>query len=197
MLVQEEHGFQKGESAQGLRHFGAPKTPGLDSSNRSNSHEQIIYISSNCRMKQLEDWLSNSHWTLDTGMLTYLPLSNGTQADGDHSCPVQRCFEELTSHQLDLIRSTVHAKIALKSERSALVTPGHLLSGAYYIESSKSTHLLYFQPLLFSCCDPYGVAMRASYSGDPFAARKRVWKGQEVSKAQYEPASQSKPLNTD
>ena len=35
-------------------------------------HEQIIYESSNRRMKQLMDWLSNSHWTPDTGMLTYL-----------------------------------------------------------------------------------------------------------------------------
>ena len=35
-------------------------------------HEQIIYKSSNRRMKQLMDWLSNSHWTTDTGMLTYL-----------------------------------------------------------------------------------------------------------------------------
>ena len=46
--------------------------------------------------------------------------------------------------------------------------PGHLSSGAYYLESSKPTHLLYFQPLLFSCCDPYGVAARASDSGDTF-----------------------------
>ena len=35
-------------------------------------HEQIIYESSNRRMKQLMDWLSNSHSTPDTGMLTYL-----------------------------------------------------------------------------------------------------------------------------
>ena len=33
-------------------------------------HEQIIYESSNRRMKQLMDWLSNPHWTPDTGMLT-------------------------------------------------------------------------------------------------------------------------------
>ena len=57
-------------------------------------------------------------------MLTYLFLSNGTQANGDHSCPVQRCFEDFTSHQLDLRRPTVHANLALKSERSACVTPG-------------------------------------------------------------------------
>ena len=52
-------------------------------------------------------------------MLTYLFLSNGTQANGDHSGPVQRCFEELTSHQLDLRRAMVHANLALKSERNA------------------------------------------------------------------------------
>ena len=60
------------------------------------------------------DWLSNPHWTTDTGMLTYLPLSNDSQANGDHSCPVQRCFEEFTSHQLDLRRPMVHANLALK-----------------------------------------------------------------------------------
>ena len=125
-------------------------------------------------MKQLRVWLSNSHSTPDTGMLTYLFLSNGTQASGDHSCPVRRRFEEFTSHQLDLRRPTVHVNLALKSERSECVTPGHLSSGAYYVESSKPTHLLYFQPLLFSCCDPYGVAAHATYSGDPFAARQRV-----------------------
>ena len=65
-------------------------------------------------MKQLMDWLSNSHWTPDTGMLTYLFLSNGTQANGNHSCPVRRRFEEFTSHQLDLRRPTVHANLALK-----------------------------------------------------------------------------------
>ena len=97
-------------------------------------------------MKQLMDWLSNPHWTQDTRMLTYLPLSNGTQVNGDHSCPVQHCFEDFTSHQLDLRRLTVHVNLALKNERSALVTPGHLSSGAYYLESSKPTHLLYFQP---------------------------------------------------
>ena len=77
-------------------------------------HEQIIYISSNRRMKQLMDWLSNPHWTPDTRMLTYLLLSNGTQAKGEHSCPVRRCFEDFTSHQLNLRRSTVHANLALK-----------------------------------------------------------------------------------
>ena len=83
-------------------------------------------------------------------------------------------FQEFTSHQLDLSRPTVHANIALKSERSERVTPGHLSSGAHYLESSKPTHLLHFQPLLFSCCDPYGVAACASDSGDPFAARQRA-----------------------
>ena len=137
-------------------------------------HEQIIYmyISSNSHMKPLVDWLSNPHWTPDTGMLTYLFLSYGTLANADHSCPVGRRFEEFTSHQLDLRRPTVHANLALKSERSERVTPGHLSSGAYCLESSKPTHLLHFQPLLFSCCDPYGVAACASYSGEPFAARQ-------------------------
>ena len=79
-------------------------------------HEHITNISSNSRMKLLMDWLSNSHRILDTGMLTCLFLSNGTQANRDLSCPVQRCFEEFTSHQLDLRRPTVHANLALKSE---------------------------------------------------------------------------------
>ena len=108
-------------------------------------------------------------------MPTYLFLSNGTQANGDHSCPVRRRFEEFTSHQLDMRRPTVHANLGLKCEQSERVTPGHLLSGAYYVESSKPTRLLHFQLLLFSCCDPYGVAARASYSGDPFAAPQRVF----------------------
>ena len=44
------------------------------------------------------DWLSNPHWTPDTGMLTYLFLSNGTQANRDPSCPVQH------SSQVQLMR---------------------------------------------------------------------------------------------
>ena len=64
--------------------------------------------------------------------------------------------------------------LALKSEQSAHVMPGHLSSGAYYLESSKPTHLLYFQSLLFSYRDTYSVAARASYLGYPFAARQRV-----------------------
>ena len=95
-------------------------------------------------MKQLMDWLPNPHSTPDTGMPTYLLLSNGPRANGDHFCLVQHCFEEFTSHQLDLRRPTVHANFALKSERSSRVTPGHLSSGAYYLESSKPTYLLYF-----------------------------------------------------
>ena len=75
-------------------------------------------------MKQRVDWLSNPHRTQDTGTLTYVILRNGTHANGDHTCPVQRCFEDFTSHQLDLRRATVHANLALKS--SALVTPGEL-----------------------------------------------------------------------
>ena len=47
-------------------------------------------------------------------MLTYLLLSNGIQENGDRSCPVQRCFEEFTSHQLDLRRPAVHANLALR-----------------------------------------------------------------------------------
>ena len=131
-------------------------------------------------MKQLMDWLSNPKWTPDTGMLTYLLLSNGTQANGDHSCPVQRCFEDspLISWSWEGRRYTRTS--LLNSERSKRVTPGHLSSGAYYVESRKPTHLLYFQQLLFSCCDPYGVAARASYSGDPFATRQRVWKRPEM-----------------
>ena len=72
-------------------------------------------------------------------MLTYLPLSNGTQANEDHFCPVQRCFEEFISrqHQLDVRRPTVQANLALKSERSARVTPGHLSSCAYYLEPAS------------------------------------------------------------
>ena len=60
------------------------------------------------------------------------------------------------------------------SERSARVTPGHLSSGAYYLKSSKLTHLLYSMLLLFSCYDPYRVAARTSYSSDPFAAQQSV-----------------------
>ena len=110
-------------------------------------------------------------------MLTSLFLSKGTQANGDQSRPVGCRFEEFTSHQLDLRMPTVHANLALKSERSERsegVTPGHLSSGAYYVEASKPTHLLHVQPLLFSCCNPYGVAARASSLGDPFAALQRV-----------------------
>ena len=72
-------------------------------------------------MKQLMDWLLNPHWTPNTGMMTYLLLSNGTQANGVHSCPVQRCLEDFTSHQLDLRRPTVHANLALKKSDEANV----------------------------------------------------------------------------
>ena len=75
-------------------------------------------------MKQLIDWPSNPHLTPDTGMLTYPLLSNGTQANGDYSCLVLRCFDEFTSHQLYLRRPTEYANLALKTERSARVTPG-------------------------------------------------------------------------
>ena len=47
-------------------------------------------------------------------MLTYLLLSNGTKANGDHARPAQHCLKEFTSHQLDLRRPTVHANLALK-----------------------------------------------------------------------------------
>ena len=69
-------------------------------------HEQIIYESSNRRMKQLMDWLSNSHLNPRHRNADLPPLSNGTKANVDHSCPVQRSFEEFTSHQLDLRRPT-------------------------------------------------------------------------------------------
>ena len=51
--------------------------------------------------------------TLNTGLLTYLLFSNNMQAKGDDCCPVQRCFEEFTSHQLDLSRPTEHMNPAL------------------------------------------------------------------------------------
>ena len=38
---------------------------------------------------------------------------------------------------MDLRRPTVHANLALKSERSERVTPGHLSSCAYYVESAS------------------------------------------------------------
>ena len=69
-------------------------------------------------MKQLVNGLSNQHGTSDKGMLTYLPLCNGTQENGDHPCPVQRCFEDFTSHQLDLRRPTVHDNHALKAKEA-------------------------------------------------------------------------------
>ena len=70
-------------------------------------------------MKPLVDLLSNTHWNPDTEMLTKLLFSNGTQANGDHSRPVQRCFKEFTPHQLDLSRPTVNANFA------------HIANGAY------------------------------------------------------------------
>ena len=130
-------------------------------------------------------------------MLTYLFLSIGTQANGDHTCPVRRRFEEFTSHQLDSRRPTVHANLALKSEQSECVTPGHLSSGAYYVESRKPTHLLYFQPLLFSCCDPYGRAAPPATRVTLLQPGKECEKRQEMSKVQHELASQSKPYYAD
>ena len=58
---------------------------------------KLISISTNRCMKPLVDWLSNPHWTADTGILTYLRiiLSNGTQTNGDHSCPVKCCFKKI------------------------------------------------------------------------------------------------------
>ena len=35
------------------------------------------------------DWLSNSHWTPDTKILTYLLLSNNMQTKGNNSCPTK------------------------------------------------------------------------------------------------------------
>ena len=73
-------------------------------------------------MKQLVEWLLNLHGTPDTGVLTYLLLSNGTQANRDHSCPVQHCFEEFTSHQLDLRRPMVHLSRSFSLPGSKRVT---------------------------------------------------------------------------
>ena len=126
-------------------------------------------------------------------MLTYLPLNNGTQANGDHSCPVQRCLEEFTSHQLDLRRPTVHANLALKSERSEGETPGHLSSGAFNVKSSKPKHLLYFQPLLFSPATPTEWQPAPAARVTLLLLGKECEKRHEVSKAQHEFASQSKP----
>ena len=41
---------------------------------------------------------SSKRRTQDTRMLTYLPLSNDSQVNGDHFCPVQRFFKEFTSN---------------------------------------------------------------------------------------------------
>ena len=128
-------------------------------------------------------------------MLTYLLLSNGTQASGDHSCPVQRCFEEFTSHQLDLGRPMVHANLALKSGQSALVTPGHLSAGAYYTSNPESQHTCFTS-------SPYSSAAATPTEWQPVPATqvtlllpgKECEKRQEVSKVHHELASQFKPL---
>ena len=69
-------------------------------------------------MKQLVDWLSNADCTPDTGMLTYFLLSNGTQ---DNLCLVQHCFEEFTSHQLDLGRPRRYTQTSLLKANEAHV----------------------------------------------------------------------------
>ena len=91
----------------------------------------------------------------------------------------------------------MHANLALKSERSERVTPGHLSSGAYRVKSRKPIHLLYFQPLLFSGCDPYGVAAAPATSVTLLLPGKECEKRQEVSKVQHDLTSQSKPLYAD
>ena len=110
-------------------------------------HEQIIYESSNRRMKQLIDWLSKLTLNLRHRNADLPPLSNGTQANGDHSCPVQHSFKEVTSHQLDWSRPTEHVNFALTGSE---VHMRQSVPGANYLESSKPTHLLYLQPFLFS-----------------------------------------------
>ena len=68
-------------------------------------HEQIIYESSNRRMKQLMDWLSNSHWTPDTGIIInlisttcgYAPSSSFKQ---QHSPGPAKRFGLSALHQL-------------------------------------------------------------------------------------------------
>ena len=52
-------------------------------------HEQIIYESSNSRMKQLMDWLSNSHWTPDTGMTLFAGQQKGHPSRW-HGLPLRR-----------------------------------------------------------------------------------------------------------
>ena len=129
-------------------------------------------------------------------MLTYLLLCNGTKANGDHCCPVQRCFKEFTSHQLDLSRLTVHANFAhiANGATCAVRAPS---SGAYYLESSKPTHLLYSLLLLFSCCDPTEWQPAPATRVTLLLPGKECQKRQEVSKVQHELASQSKPLYAD
>ena len=107
-------------------------------------------------MKPLVDWLSNPHWNLDTGMMTCLLLSTGTKASGDHSCPVPHCFEEFTSHQLDLRRPTVHADLALKANEAQVWCQAPIVRCllSHYLESSKPTHLLYFQPYSSAAATP-------------------------------------------
>ena len=108
---------------------------------------KIINISSNHHMKKLMDWLSFSQQWHPSERRPLLPST----------AP----FKEFTSHQLDLRRPTVHANLALKCERSEGVTPGHLSPGAYYVESSKPTNLLHFQPFFFIflvCAEWFGLA---------------------------------------
>ena len=59
--------------------------------------ERIILLKGRiCCIKPLVDWLLNQHSTpdKDKGRQTYLSLTSDSQANRNHSCPVQHCFEE-------------------------------------------------------------------------------------------------------
>ena len=130
-------------------------------------------------------------------MLTYLLLSNGTQLNGDHSCPLQRCFEKFTSHQLDLRRPTVHANLALKSERST-----HVMPGTYHqvlITSNPESQHTCSTSSPYSSADATPTEWRLAPATrvTPLLPGKECEKRQEVSKVQHEFASQSKPHYAD
>ena len=74
-------------------------------------------------------------------MLTYLLLSNGTQANGDHSCPEQRCFEDFTSHQLDLRRPTLNANLALKQRTKRTCDAGAPLVRCFFEENEENIEI--------------------------------------------------------
>ena len=103
---------------------------------RSIEHEQIIYVSSNRRMKQLMHWLSNSHSTPDTGILTYL-LSTMAPKRMETTLPSTALFRgiHLSSAGLEKTDGTRKPRSLKRSERG---TPGYLPLGAYYVESQKA-----------------------------------------------------------